>query len=124
MHPTEQADDAMRAATTAWLRKKLDGDDVRVWIAQDDARPIGLAFLLVHEHPPRIRGRELRGYVTAVFVERAFRRRGHCGAMMKAIVDHAREEGLRRLMLRPSADGRTVYVKAGFSPMEVLAVDF
>ena len=124
MHPHEQADAAMRDATRAWLEKKLSGNDVRAWIAEDDGRAVGVAFLLVHEHPPRIRGRELRGYVTAVFVEREHRRRGHCGAMMKAIVEHGRTEGLRRLMLRPSKDGRSVYESAGLSPMEVLAVDF
>jgi GNAT superfamily N-acetyltransferase len=124
MHPHERSDAAMRDATDAWLRAKLPSEEVRAWIAEESGRAIGVAFLLVHEHPPRIRGRELRGYVTAVFVERAFRRRGHCGAMMKAIVDHAREEDMRRLMLRPSKDGRAVYETAGFSPMEVLAVDF
>ena len=71
MHPEAPADDALREATETWLRDELPADRARAFIAFDSDRSVGMALLLVHEHPPRIRGRERRGYVTAVFVDEA-----------------------------------------------------
>lgn len=124
MHPSEPADEPMLVATADYLRTELAADHVRVWISCVEERAVGMAILLVHEHPPRIRGRELRGYVTAVYMKPEHRRRGHAAAMLEAIVRHGREAGLRRLMLRTSEAGRGVYESVGFRPMEVLAQDF
>ena len=127
MHADEPVDDSMREATESYLRSELAAARLCGWLALDgdDATvPVGLALLMVHEHPPRITGREKRGYVTSVFVERAHRRRGHGRALMDAVVDFARAEGLKRVMLRSSDDGRRLYASVGFRALDVLARDF
>jgi len=124
MHSAAPAGEAMLLATDRYLHDELAAGRLLGWIAVEKEVPVGMAMLLVQEHPPRITGPEVRGYVTAVFVERAHRRQGHALALLQAIVEHARSQGFRRLMLRTSEDGRRVYESAGFRPLDVLAQDF
>ncbi len=42
---------------------------------------------------------------------------------MEIVVEHAREQGMRRLTLRTSTAGRSVYLGVGFNPLEHLAID-
>jgi len=123
MHPEAPTDDALRAATSRWLEETLPVERAHAWLAFEDERVVGMAILLVHDHPPRIHGPEVRGYVTAVFVEPDARRRGHARAMLEAIVAFARTAGMKRVMLRTSDDGRRVYESVGLRSMEVLAID-
>jgi GNAT superfamily N-acetyltransferase len=123
-HPEARADAAMVDATRKYLEDGLRTPDrLRGFIAEEDGRAVGFALVVIQEHPPRITGRELRGYVTSVFVDANHRRRGHGRKLMDAIGAYAQRAGLRRLMLRTSTAGRALYTQAGYQFLEVLARD-
>lgn len=125
MHPEAPVDDAFRDATRAYFASELEAGRLLAWTAEVDGGLVGLALLMVHTHPPRMRGRtactERRGYVTTVFVDRDHRRRGVARAMMESLLAHARTDGLRRVLLRTSDDGRALYESLGFADLEHLA---
>ena len=123
LHPEAPADAIMLESTARYLREGLESGRVQGWIVVDDA-PIGMALLVVQEHPPRPSGRELRGYVTAVFVDPAHRRRGHARALMLAVAEYAHQEGFRRIMLRTTDQARRLYASVGYRALETLARDF
>jgi GNAT superfamily N-acetyltransferase len=90
------------------------------WIAEQNATPIGMAMLLLRDHPPRPTGEARRGYVTSVYVMPQHRRQGVGRALMEAVIAYGREEGLQRLELRTSEQGRVLYERVGFTPQEVM----
>jgi len=121
-HPDDRADDSLHEDLRAYFAHALGTDSVAAWLAIDNDETVGTVTLMIHEHPPRKTGPELRGYITAVFVAPRARRRGHARRLMQAAIDHARDIGIRRLMLRTTEEGRPLYASLGFAPVEHLAL--
>lgn len=90
------------------------------WLAEAAGQAVGVAMLLLHDHPPRPTGAVRRGYVTNVYVAPDFRRQGVGRQLMEALIAYARAAGLRRLELRTSDMGRHLYEQLGFVPAEFL----
>jgi GNAT superfamily N-acetyltransferase len=121
LHPDTHADAAMIEDTRAYYAETLPN---RLgWLAWIDGVAVGMLTLLVTHHPPRITGPERRGYVTAVFVAPAHRRRGVARALLREAIDHARRERLRRVLLRTSDAGRGLYESEGFRALEHLTLE-
>jgi GNAT superfamily N-acetyltransferase len=119
-HPEAPSDDRFVAETRRYYAERAPHR--LAWLAFVDGVAVGMTTLLVSEHPPRMTGRVHRGYVTAVFVAPAHRRRGVARALLAAVVAHARSERWQRLVLRTSEAGRRLYESAGFSLLEHLAL--
>ncbi len=90
------------------------------WVVEVDGRAVGMALVLLHQHPPRPYGPIRRGYVTSVYVAPEHRRHGHGRALMEAIIVWGREHGLQRLELRSSDDGRALYEAVGFERQDLM----
>ena len=121
-HPDDRADDVLFENLRAYFTRALATEFVAAWLAIDGGEPVGTVTLMIHEHPPRKGGPELRGYITAVFVAPHARRRGHARRLMETAIDHARGIGIRRLTLRTTENGRPLYTSLGFAPLEHLAL--
>jgi GNAT superfamily N-acetyltransferase len=121
LHPGAHADAAMRESTRVYYAEAATN---RIgWLARVEGVDVGMLTLLITEHPPRITGAERRGYVTAVFVAPAHRRRGVARALVREAIDHARRERLRRVLLRTSEAARGLYTSEGFAVLEHLALE-
>ncbi len=119
MNPDQPAPRAYREALYVYWYEMLESGRTVGWIAEDGG-PIGVAMLLLHDHPPRPHGALRRGYVTNVYVEPSHRRNGVGRRLMQAVIDYGREHGLQRLELRTSDMGRSLYESLGFEPAEFL----
>lgn len=124
MNPDRRADDSFRERTAAYWREMLEAGGAVAWIAEVDQQPVGMAALLLHNHPPLPFNERRRGYVTGVYVAPAQRRQGLGRALMDAVMAYGREHGLQRLELRSSTMGRRLYAGLGFAPQEVLMLKF
>ncbi|MDR2945400.1 MAG: GNAT family N-acetyltransferase, partial [Candidatus Adiutrix sp.] len=98
-----------------YYRKHL-GQNFWAFLAEDDGRPAGAAFLSVYERPanPGIPN-GLWGEVSNVFIYPEYRKRGLATALMQRLITLARERGVSRLDLSATEAGRPVYEKLGFS---------
>jgi len=54
--------------------------------------------------------------VVNVYTEPAWRRRGAARTLMEQVIDWARAQGIGRLVLHASKDGRALYERLGFAP--------
>jgi len=122
-HPDDPSDSSFEAEVRAYYALALGEARERVWVAVESGACIGMVTVLVQLHPPRKGRREVRGYVTAVFVKPHARRKGHARSLMEAVIAHAKAEGTRRLTLRTTDLARTLYTSVGFRPLEHLAID-
>lgn len=120
MSPDQPSDGAFREATFVYWYQTLEAEQAVGWIAEVDGRAVGMALVLLHQHPPRPFGPIRRGYVTSVYVAPEHRRQGHGRALMEEVIAWGREQGLQRLELRSSEAGRALYEAVGFERQDLM----
>ena len=100
---------------TAWMARELAGSAWRSWVAVDDARIIGQVWLqLVHKLPNPIGERDRHAYVSNLYVQPSAR--GGVGtALLETAIAWARDSGVDRIVLWPSARSVTLYRRHGFT---------
>ncbi len=121
----------LEAASTHALADAMARGEYVAWLLRDDAGvPIGSAGMVLRPLLPRpaaskgkiLTGRE--GLVVNVFVDPAWRRRGLARELMEAVIAWGRSEGLARLVLHASADGRPLYEELGFEPTSEMRLEY
>jgi ribosomal protein S18 acetylase RimI-like enzyme len=105
----------------AWLTPRLADGRYYGWIAATAAGDSPVAGLGMYEfewppHPLHAH-LERRGYVTNVFVDPSFRRRGLAQHLMQLAEDEGRRRGLSVMTLHATKAGRPLYEQRGWTPM-------
>jgi GNAT superfamily N-acetyltransferase len=91
------------------------------WLATEGERPVGMVNLAVFERMPHAGVPDARwAYLANLWVEPDRRRRGVASALVAAVVDWARAEGMERVVLHPSEMSRPLYQALGFRPADDL----
>jgi GNAT superfamily N-acetyltransferase len=91
------------------------------YIAERDGDAVGMAWLAVFDRIPQPRDVErLAGNVQSVFVLEAFRNHGIGGALVEAVIAHARARGAGYLIVHPSQRAYPLYERLGFTATKQL----
>ena len=91
------------------------------WLAWSGTHAIGMAAAVVfHRMPSPGRATARWAYVSQVWVDAAYRRRGVGTDLMGAVLGWSQAEGMVRLVLNPSDAARTLYGRLGFRPADDL----
>ena len=113
----------LRAAAERDLRAWLETGEYAGWVAAAADRPaaivagggVQLRRLLPRPNPDSSQIREgLEAIVLNVYTEQRWRRRGVARRLMEEIIAWVRAEGIGRLVLHASRDGRALYESMGF----------
>lgn len=97
-----------------WWRSERHHRRATVALTSEE-RPVGMANALIYSRMPspgRPPARWL--YAANVFVSSEFRRQGIAAALMSELVEHARAEGMVRVVLAPSEMSKPLYRSLGF----------
>ncbi|MCU1462829.1 MAG: acetyltransferase [Acidimicrobiales bacterium] len=93
------------------------------WLAEIAEGAIGATNLMIFDRMPRPGGGAGRwGYLANMYVVAEHRNRGVGHDLLAAVLDHARQLHLVRVVLSPSARSRPFYERAGFAPASELFV--
>jgi GNAT superfamily N-acetyltransferase len=107
--------DAAGEAFVAYVHRELPARAFFAYVAEADGAPIGSAAAFVHETVPMQLNPSRRvGRIVNVFVEPAWRRRGVASAVVAAVMERLREEGVGAAALAATEDGAPVYERLGF----------
>ena len=109
--------DAMDVAYAAHLSLRLVDGAERAWVIESGGRIVASGAVLLSEWLPR--PRDLTGrlaYLHSVYTLPEYRRRGLARRIVETAIDFCRAQGLRRLVLHASRDGRPLYESLGFTP--------
>ncbi len=114
--PDEGEDDAARRAVAGYLRRALPSETFLAWLVEHDGAVVSTGGMVVYERMMRSKGAGVgyEGYILNVYTLPEHRRRGHAELVMQALLDCARERGIR-LTLVATEDGAPLYQKLGFT---------
>jgi GNAT superfamily N-acetyltransferase len=109
------ASDDYLAGFADWFRREQDG---RWWfVADDGGRAVGMVNVKLFDRMPSPDRPVSRwGYLANLYVAPDRRGDGIGSALVAAVVERARSEGLVRLVLSPSEQAIPLYRRHGFRP--------
>jgi ribosomal protein S18 acetylase RimI-like enzyme len=96
------------------FRAHVDDDGCAIFLAEDGGTVVGVASLWIRE---RLNWTTPEAWLPDLFVDPAFRRRGHARALLEACAAEARARGCHRLILESGherAEAHRLYESFGF----------
>ncbi|MFN8636148.1 MAG: GNAT family N-acetyltransferase [Chloroflexota bacterium] len=116
LHPGEGP--ALVEAMQRYVERELPAGAVRAWIVEADGQPVagGLLVLQATAPAPGFLAEEPVGLIQNIWTEPSHRRRGLAGQLVRAMLDWCRANGVHRLFLNATEDGRGIYTALGFRP--------
>ncbi|MBE5802332.1 MAG: GNAT family N-acetyltransferase [Clostridiales bacterium] len=99
----------------SFFRKSYAENTCCVILAQEDQRVVGTAIVFYYDSVPTLRNPAGKNaYITSMYVEPEYRRRGIATAIVNQIVDDALSRDCVNIMLTATEMGRPVYEQNGF----------
>jgi GNAT superfamily N-acetyltransferase len=107
--------DAADPVYRKWLRGRLKRGKCAAFVVDEGGEAVASGVLWIQEAQPRPGWRGTRqGYLLSMYTEPGSRGRGHATRIVRAAVRWARAQGVDRVTLHASPQGRRVYASAGF----------
>ena len=118
MHYTDAgALEAMSALSAEYLKTAMLNGSFRAWLASVKARRVAGGAVIITPwlaHPYDLECR--RATILNVYTDPEHRRQGIARRLMMTMIDWCRQQGLARVTLHASDDGRRLYESLGFEP--------
>jgi GNAT superfamily N-acetyltransferase len=115
----------LEVATRAYLERAIAEGAYRGWVVELDGKVVAGGGLQVRPLVPRpgyTRG-EAEGLIVSMWTEPAHRRRGLARQVLETILAWTSSNGVRRLVLHASDDGRPLYQLYGFRGTNEMRLD-
>lgn len=113
--PEDERYEPIRDNCRAFFLDGLSNGTCCAVLAQEDDTCIGTTIAFLYLSVPSGRNHTGRNaYITSVFVEETYRRRGIASAMVERIVAWAQAKGCVNIMLTATDMGKPLYEKLGF----------
>ncbi|HJZ82113.1 MAG TPA: GNAT family N-acetyltransferase [Pyrinomonadaceae bacterium] len=105
-----------------WMKERLqDGNSWRCWIGESDGAPVGHLWVqLIEKIPNPISEPEQHAYLTNFYVREANRGRGVGSRLLAAAMDWIQGQDVHAMILWPTDESRTLYLRNGFAVPEDL----
>jgi GNAT superfamily N-acetyltransferase len=106
------------AASKNYLREALPSNEYRGWLAECGDKIVAGGGILVRRRLPGAKNHNggCEAYILNIYTEPSFRRRGLARRLVAAMLLWCRDEGIKRVSLHASKQGRPVYESLGFLP--------
>lgn len=92
------------------------GGQLHAWVVEEDDQVVSCAAISVLPYLPGPGRLDMRlPLIHNVYTLPGYRRRGHARRLMQAVLDWARAEGIARVVLNASQEGRPLYENMGFT---------
>lgn len=108
---------AMVSASYAYLQKAMAEGSFRAWLACEGPHAIAGGAVIISPWPAHPYDLECRrATILNLYTDPNYRRRGIARQLMQTMIDWCRRQGLARVTLHASDDGRHLYQSLGFEP--------
>ena len=101
------------------LREGFRDGSCHAWVVKKGDRVVSGGAVSIATYVPVPFDPSCRiGFVHSIYTEKDERHKGHAGRIVRAATAFCKSAGIRRVYLFASADGKPVYEKEGFVPVE------
>jgi GNAT superfamily N-acetyltransferase len=107
--------ESLLSANDAFFRNNLDSHSWKSWCVEVDGGIVAIGTLAFFDRPPypgNIEGRD--AYLLNMFTLPSHRGRGVATAIVKAMLQYAQLQGVRKIVLHATEEGRRIYTTFGF----------
>ncbi len=108
--------DEMNRFSKSYFREKIESEEFIAWFAEDRSGEVvacsALSFYYLPPKPFNLDGKY--GYISSMYTKEGHRRRGLARQLLQAILEYAKDTGLRCVKLHASEVGEPLYASAGF----------
>jgi len=109
--------DEMTANFAVWVRPLLEDGTYLAWLAEDGARTVAGAGMLLIGFPPYWMDAEpVRAYLLNFYTEPSHRGQGIAPRLLQLALDEAKRRGIKVVTLHASKFGKPIYERHGFTP--------
>jgi GNAT superfamily N-acetyltransferase len=115
----DPTDPALLTALHSYFSIAVPAGQFHAYLAEAGGQVVACSGLVFDQRPPSARnltGRE--AYIMNMYTLPAWRGRGIATELLRRLLDLARQHGCRRASLHALPPGRSIYVKAGFTPVD------
>jgi ribosomal protein S18 acetylase RimI-like enzyme len=113
-----------RERMTTFFRRALAEGSLRAFVIEREGALACTGACCLVAHPPKpAEPSERRAFVVNVWTDPAHRRRGLARALMQALLEDARAQGVKRVDLRSSEAARPLYRALGFRTIEMMRLE-
>lgn len=111
----QTADDhTLRSATKQYYLSHINRDLI-CWGIRQNGKLVAVGSLCLFTRIPYIDNLTgLEGYILSIYTSPPFRTNGFANQILDKIIDYASNNGINRLWLHSSVNGKALYVKRGF----------
>jgi GNAT superfamily N-acetyltransferase len=111
-----EAEGELKAAIRRYLEEEIDSGRFLAWVAENGGEIAATSGLILSRRMPTGRSPSgLDAYVLNMYTVPGYRKRGLAARLLGEIVRYVKEETpARRIWLRDTGTGRSVYLRAGF----------
>lgn len=105
-----------------WMRERLKEDSLwRCWIAEQDQTIVGNLWMqLIEKIPNPIEEPERHAYITNFYIREEARGKGIGSKMLAAALEYAKTKEVEAVILWPTLESRSLYLRHGFAVRENL----
>ena len=109
--------DRVADASDRYFAMAMPRGEFRAWVAETGGEVVASGGLVFHAGPPTATNLEgTEGYIMNVYTRPGWRRRGIATAILHAILDDLRGQGIPLASLHATPVGQAIYERAGFQP--------
>lgn len=111
--------DTIKDNCYSYFQNALSESLCDVILAEDNEKIVGTGIVFYYNSVPstfNITGRN--AYVTSMFVQEEYRRKGIGSTMLKQLIDASKQKGYQIILLNASEMGKALYRKFGFTDIQ------
>jgi len=106
----------METANRAYFKKSIADDCFVAWLAFDGSKIVGTSGLSFSVVPPTVKCPDGKvAYIMNMFTFPDYRKQGIGMALLKKIVEEAKNRGYKKITLNATEMGRALYERYGFT---------
>ncbi len=115
IEPAENIDEELHR----YFAQKLSDGSLVELLAEDGGRIVATAAVAFMAFPPPYTNPSgVKGYITNMYTDPAYRGRGIASTLLRMLTDEAKKRGVTHLWLKASVHGKPVYERFGFKGSE------
>jgi GNAT superfamily N-acetyltransferase len=117
LSPARESESEFVRRCGPWMQERLkEGSLWRCWVAEQGHTPVGHIWMqLLEKIPNPVAEPEYHAYITNFYVRQEARGKGIGSRMLSAALEWAKAQGVEAVILWPTIESRSLYLRHGFA---------